>query len=81
MKERKAESRFRYLFWRTDFVGIAMIVSGLFFLLVNFKLIPASDFVLPRVLGILFIMIGLIFLFFSGADGGSRGSSSPRERS
>jgi len=46
-----------------------MIVSGLLFLLVNFKLIPASDFVLPRVLGILFIMGGLIFLFFSGAGG------------
>ncbi len=67
MKEHKAEARFRILFWRTDFVGIAMIVSGLFFLLVNFKLVPASEFVLPRVLGILFIMIGLIFLFFSGA--------------
>ncbi len=67
MKERKGEARFRILFWRTDFVGFAMIVSGLFFLLVNFKLLPASEFVLPRVLGILFIMIGLIFLFFSGA--------------
>jgi hypothetical protein len=67
MKEHSGESRFRFLFWRTDFVGIAMIVSGLFFLLVNFNLIPASDFVLSRVLGILFIMIGLIFLFFTGA--------------
>ena len=67
MKERKGEPRFRFLFWRTDFVGFAMIVCGLFFLLVNFKLIPVSDFVLPRVLGILFVMIGLIFLFFSGA--------------
>ncbi|HYW82018.1 MAG TPA: hypothetical protein VFB30_02105, partial [Spirochaetia bacterium] len=67
MKERRAEARLRILFWRTDFVGFAMIVSGLFFLLVNFKLIPASEFVVPRVLGILFIMIGLIFLFFSGA--------------
>ena len=67
MKERKGEPRFRFLFWRTDFVGFAMIMSGLFFLLVNFKLIPVSDFVLPRVLGILFVMIGLIFLFFSGA--------------
>jgi hypothetical protein len=57
----------RFLFWRTDFVGFAMIVSGLFFLLVNFGLIPASGFVLPRVLGILFIMAGLLFLFFSGA--------------
>ena len=67
MKERRGEFRFRFLFWRTDFVGVAMIVSGVFFLLVNFKLIPASDFVPPRVLGILFIMVGLIFLFFSGA--------------
>jgi hypothetical protein len=67
MKERKGEARFRILFWRTDFVGFAMIVSGVFFLLVNFKLVPASEFVLPRVLGILFIMVGLIFLFFSGA--------------
>jgi hypothetical protein len=68
MKPRKtADARLRFLFWRTDFVGVAMIVSGLFFLLVNFKLIPASGFVLPRVLGILFIMIGLIFTFLSGA--------------
>jgi hypothetical protein len=67
MKERRGEARLRFLFWRTDFVGFAMIVSGLFFLLVNFKLIPVSEFVLPRVLGILFVMIGLIFLFFSGA--------------
>lgn len=57
----------RFLFWRTDFVGIAMIVSGLLFLLVNFGLIPAAEVVLPRVLGILFIMIGLLFLFFTGA--------------
>jgi hypothetical protein len=61
------DARLRFLFWRTDFVGIAMVVSGLFFLLVNFKLIPVSDFVLPRVLGILFIVVGLIFLFLSGA--------------
>jgi hypothetical protein len=67
MKERRGDSRFRFLFWRTDFVGLAMIVCGLFFLLVNFNLIPASSFLLPRVLGILFIMCGLIFLFFSGA--------------
>lgn len=57
----------RFLFWRTDFVGIAMIVAGVLFLLVNFGLIPAADFVLPRVLGILFIVGGLIFLFFTGA--------------
>ena len=53
-----ADARFRFLFWRTDFVGIAMIVSGLFFLLVNFKLVPVSAFVLPRVLGVLFIVRG-----------------------
>jgi hypothetical protein len=68
MRPRKGtDARLRFLFWRTDFVGIAMIVSGLFFLLVNFKLIPVSAFVLPRVLGILFIVVGLIFTFLSGA--------------
>jgi hypothetical protein len=67
MIERRRDSRLRYLFWRTDFVGFAMIVCGLFFIMVNFKLIPVSDFVLARVLGILFVMIGLLFLFFSGA--------------
>jgi hypothetical protein len=67
MSARKSDSKLRVLFWRTDFVGLAMIVSGLFLVLVNFGLIPASDFVLPRVLGIVFFMIGLIFLFFSGA--------------
>jgi hypothetical protein len=60
----------RFLFWRTDFVGIAMVVSGLFFLLVNFRLIPVSDFVVPRVMGVLFILGGLIFVFFTGAGGG-----------
>jgi hypothetical protein len=67
MKRRSGQQELRFLFWRTDFVGIAMIVTGAFFLLVNFRIIPASDFVVPRVLGILFMMIGLIFLFFSGA--------------
>jgi len=67
MRERRTEPRFRFLFWRTDFVGVAMIVCGLFFLLVNFELIPVSDFVVARVLGIFFVMIGLLFLFFSGA--------------
>jgi hypothetical protein len=64
---REGAGRSRLLFWRTDFVGVAMIITGLFFLLVNFNVIPASDFIVPRVLGILFTMIGLIFLFFSGA--------------
>lgn len=67
MRSRSSDARLRFLFWRTDFVGVAMIVSGLFFLLVNFKVIPASDFVLPRLLGVLFIVVGLVFLFLSGA--------------
>ena len=67
MRPPKETPELRFLFWRTDFVGIAMVVTGAFFLLVNFKVIPASDFVVPRVLGILFMMAGLIFLFFSGA--------------
>lgn len=66
-RRHKENPGLRVLFWRTDFVGIAMVVTGAFFLLVNFKVIPASDFVVPRVLGILFMMAGLIFLFFSGA--------------
>ncbi len=66
----KPESaHYRFFFWRTDFVGIAMIVSGLLFLLINFHLIPVNDFLLTRVLGILFIMGGLIFIFFTGAGG------------
>jgi hypothetical protein len=62
-------SRYRFIFWRTDFVGVAMIVSGLFFLLINFETIPVSDFIVTRVLGILFMMAGLIFIFFMGAGG------------
>jgi hypothetical protein len=69
MRKSPEESRYRFLFWRTEFVGFAMIVSGLLFVFINFKMIPVSDFVLPRVLGILFIMGGLIFLFFTGAGG------------
>jgi len=67
MSSRKGTPSDRFLFWRTDFVGVAMIVSGLFLVLVNFNLVPASSFVLPRFLGILFFLIGLLFLFFSGA--------------
>lgn len=70
MKPRSDRSGLRFLFWRTDFVGVAMVVSGLFFLLINFKAIPVSDFVVPRVMGVLFILGGLIFAFFTGAGGG-----------
>jgi hypothetical protein len=69
MQKSPEQSGYRFLFWRTEFVGFAMIVSGLFFLLVNFHVIPVSDFAVPRVLGVLFIMGGLIFLFFTGAGG------------
>ncbi len=61
--------RDRFLFWRTDFVGVAMMVSGVLFLAVNFGLVSASPFVLARVLGILFMVAGLVFLFFTGAGG------------
>jgi len=47
-----------------------MMICGLFFLLVNFNLVPVSAFVLSRALGILFITVGLVFLFFQGAGGG-----------
>ncbi len=70
MQPRSSRSGLRFLFWRTDFVGIAMVASGLLFLLVNFKLIPVSDFIFPRVMGVLFILGGLIFIFFTGAGGG-----------
>jgi hypothetical protein len=59
--------RDRFLFWRTDFVGIAMMVSGALLLAVNFGIVPASPFVIARVLGILAMVAGLVFLFFTGA--------------
>jgi hypothetical protein len=61
--------RDRFLFWRTDFVGVAGMVSGVLLLAVNFGIVPASSFVLARVLGILFMVAGLVFLFFTGAGG------------
>jgi hypothetical protein len=70
MRGQDRGDRGKFLFWRTDFIGIAMVVCGLFFLMVNFNLIPVSDFVLSRALGILFITVGLVFLFFQGAGGG-----------
>jgi hypothetical protein len=70
MRGKERGGRGKFLFWRTDFIGVAMVVTGLFFLMVNFNLIPVSDFVLSRALGILFITVGLIFLFFQGAGGG-----------
>jgi len=68
-RQADVRTRDRFLFWRTDFVGIAMMVSGALLLAVNFGIVPASSFVLARVLGILFMVAGLVFLFFTGAGG------------
>ena len=68
-RQADVRQRDRFLFWRTDFVGVAMMVSGALLLAVNFGIVPASPFVLARVLGILFIAAGLAFLFFTGAGG------------
>jgi hypothetical protein len=68
-RQAEGRPRDRFLFWRTDFVGIAMAVSGLLLLAVNFGVVPASPFVLARVLGILGMLAGLVFLFFTGAGG------------
>jgi hypothetical protein len=68
-RQSDVRQRDRFLFWRTDFVGVAMMVSGALLLAVNFGLLPASPFVLARVLGILFMVAGLGFLFFTGAGG------------
>lgn len=46
-----------------------MAVSGLLLLAVNFGVVPASPFMLARVLGILAMVAGLVFLFFMGAGG------------
>lgn len=70
MHGKERGGRGRFLFWRTDFIGAAMMITGLFFLMMNFNVIPVSDFMLSRTLGILFITTGLLFLFFQGAGGG-----------
>ena len=51
-----------------------MIISGIIFLLNNFNLITIQDilprdFIISRILGVLFIIIGIVFLFFQGAGG------------
>ena len=66
-RQADVRTRDRFLFWRTDFVGVAMMVSGALLLAVNFRVVPASPFVLARVLGILAMVAGLVFLFFTGA--------------
>ncbi|HEQ71269.1 MAG TPA: hypothetical protein ENN69_02170 [Spirochaetia bacterium] len=59
-----------FIFWKTGFVGISLILTGLFFLLINFSIIPVSGELHNRVLGILFFIMGIIFAFFQGGGGG-----------
>jgi hypothetical protein len=73
MEQKKKQNRF--LLWRTDFVGIVMFVSGILLLLNNFDILPGNVFVsktflIDRIIGILFLIIGIGFLFFQGAGGG-----------
>jgi len=57
-------------FWKTGFVGIALIGSGIFFLLVNFRLIQIQGDPVTVILGILFFVAGIIFAFFQGGGRG-----------
>lgn len=57
-----------FIFWKTGFVGVALILSGIFFLLVNFAVLPVNSLIHNRVLSILFFIIGLLFAFFQGAS-------------
>lgn len=59
-----------FIFWKTGFVGVALILSGVFFLLINFQVIPVSGEIHNRVLSILFFIIGIVFAFFQGAGRG-----------
>jgi hypothetical protein len=59
-----------FLFWKTGFVGIVLVVSGAFFLLMNFRIIPESGDLNNRVIGVLFFITGIIFTFFQGGGGG-----------
>jgi len=59
-----------FLFWKTGFVGVVLVLCGLFFLLMNFKLIPESGDLNNRVLGVLLFISGIVFTFFQGGGGG-----------
>jgi hypothetical protein len=59
-----------FLFWKTGFVGVVLILCGVFFLLMNFKIIPESGDLNNRVLGVLFFITGIVFTFFQGGGGG-----------
>jgi hypothetical protein len=59
-----------FFFWRTGFVGSALILSGIFFLLTNFSVIPPVGQATDRVIGLLFFITGIVFAFFQGRGGG-----------
>ncbi len=59
-----------FLFWKTGFVGVVLILSGVFFLLMNFQVIPESGDLNNRVLGVIFFITGLVFTFFQGGGRG-----------
>jgi hypothetical protein len=59
-----------FFFWRTGFVGTALILSGIFFLLTNFSIIPPVGQATDRVIGILLFVTGIVFAFFQGRGGG-----------
>jgi hypothetical protein len=59
-----------FLFWKTGFVGVVLILSGVFFFLMNFKVIPESGDLNNRVLGVIFFITGLVFTFFQGGGRG-----------
>jgi hypothetical protein len=65
--EKNAQDTF--LFWKTGFVGIALILSGLFFLFTNFILAESED-LSSRYIGIFFFIAGIIFAFFQGGGRG-----------
>ncbi|MBN2353839.1 MAG: hypothetical protein JXD23_14795 [Spirochaetales bacterium] len=59
-----------FLFWKTGFVGIVLVLCGIFFLLMNFRIIPESGDLNNRVLGVLLFITGIVFTFFQGGGGG-----------
>jgi len=64
------KSNNKLFFWRTGFMGVALILSGIFFLLTNFSVIPPVGYAVDRVIGILFFITGVVFAFFQGRGGG-----------
>ncbi|RPJ07057.1 MAG: hypothetical protein EHM28_08490 [Spirochaetaceae bacterium] len=58
------------LSWQTGFVGIALIGSGIFFLLVNFSLIQIQGDPTTMIFGILLFVVGIIFSFVQGGGSG-----------